>query len=81
VQRRLSAHPCLDCRNRPWSLNFSNAGDFVSIPDSASLELTNQFTFAFWAWVPPKSSNTAEKSRPRQIRSRLVEHHFRGSGF
>jgi hypothetical protein len=39
------------------ALNFSNAGDFVSIPDSASLELTNQFTFAFWAWVPANSSN------------------------
>ena len=41
------------------ALNFSNAGDFVSIPDSPSLELTNHFTFAFWAWVPANSSNIA----------------------
>jgi uncharacterized protein (TIGR03437 family) len=34
---------------RNGALNFSVPNDVVSVPDSPALEVTNQFTFAFWA--------------------------------
>ena len=33
---------------RNGAINFSATNDFVSVPDQPNLELTNQFTIAFW---------------------------------
>ena len=41
------------------ALDFSVPNDFVSVPDSPALELTNQFTFAFWVKVSAGAANIA----------------------
>ncbi|HWF08394.1 MAG TPA: LamG-like jellyroll fold domain-containing protein, partial [Bryobacteraceae bacterium] len=42
---------------RDGALNFTSPSHLVTVPDSASLKVTNQFTFAFWANVPAGAAN------------------------
>ncbi|HEX4135638.1 MAG TPA: LamG domain-containing protein, partial [Bryobacteraceae bacterium] len=51
--------PAWTLGTRNGALSFSVPGDFVSVPDSLGLRLTNQFTFTFWAKIPASVTSIA----------------------